>query len=299
MYKYIFLILLLGIYQPMEAFEEGYADNDGIKIYYRDYGPVDAVPIILVQGLGGQLTQWPDNLIDLLIDNDFRPIVYDNRDIGLSTKFIGSPNYSTDYLKYILRLPLKSEYTIDDMGQDGISVLDELNIDSAHLLGMSMGGMIAQQLAAKHPDRVRTLTSVMSTTFAKHLPPPTQTAETALTDLASGETSESRAEAIRKRGFYPESMPRQMMAIFKTGDRSNEVKTMDVDTLVIHGADDGLIPPAHGEHTAELIRGSELVLFPGMGHNIPKDVLPKMLGYMIDHMKTADYGKGTLNPALD
>jgi pimeloyl-ACP methyl ester carboxylesterase len=94
-------------------------------------------------------------------------------------------------------------------------------------------------------------------------------------------------------------MPRQMMAIFKTGDRSNEVKTIDVDTLVIHGADDGLIPPAHGEHTAELIRGSELVIFPGMGHNIPKDVLPKMLGYMIEHMKTADYRKSTLNPTLD
>ena len=147
----------------MEAFEEGYADNNGIKIYYRDYGPAHAEPIILVQGLGGQLTQWPDNLIDLLKDNNFRPIVYDNRDIGLSTKFIGSPNYTTDYLKYILRLPLKSEYTIDDMGLDGISVLDELNIESAHLLGMSMGGMIAQIMAANHSERIKSFTLIAST----------------------------------------------------------------------------------------------------------------------------------------
>ena len=147
----------------MEAFEEGYADNNGIKIYYRDYGPAHAEPIILVQGLGGQLTQWPDNLIDLLKDNNFRPIVYDNRDIGLSTKFIGSPNYTTDYLKYILRLPLKSEYTIDDMGLDGISVLDELNIESAHLLGMSMWGMIAQIMAANHSERIKSFTLIAST----------------------------------------------------------------------------------------------------------------------------------------
>lgn len=163
MFKYTLLILLLGINYPMNAYNEGYSDNNGVKIFYRDYGPIGAEPIILVQGLGGQLTQWPDNLIDLLRDNNFRPIVYDNRDIGFSTMFTGTPNYTTDYIKYLLRLPLKSEYSIEDMGLDGISVLDELKIESAHLLGMSMGGMIAQIMASNHPNRVKSFTLIAST----------------------------------------------------------------------------------------------------------------------------------------
>jgi len=252
-------------------------------------------------GLGASHLVHGDNLVRGIEQAGYQVLIFDNRDTGGSTRFDdwGQPTIWWQLLKDKLGFRVDAPYSLDDMTEDTVGLLDAVGYEHAHVMGFSMGGMIAQQLAAKYPERVLTLTSVMSTTFAKHLPPPTGAAETALTNLASGEASESRIEAIRKRGFYPESMPRQMMAIFKTGDRSNEVKTINVNTLVIHGEDDGLVPPAHGEHTAELIRGAELVIFPGMGHNIPKDVLPKMLGYMIEHMKTVDYGKGTLNTALN
>jgi len=274
--------------------------ND-IEISYREIGVEDNPKVLLIMGLGASHLVHGDNLVRGIEQAGYQVLIFDNRDTGGSTRFDdwGQPTIWWQLLKDKLGFRVDAPYSLDDMTEDTVGLLDAVGYEHAHVMGFSMGGMIAQQLAAKYPERVLTLTSVMSTTFAKHLPPPTGAAETALTNLASGEASESRIEAIRKRGFYPESMPRQMMAIFKTGDRSNEVKTINVNTLVIHGEDDGLVPPAHGEHTADLIRGAELVIFPGMGHNIPKDVLPKMLGYMIEHMKTVDYGKGTLNTALD
>ena len=128
------------------SFEEGTALNNDIEIYYRDYGPQDADPILLVQGLGGQLINWPEHLIEFLIENNFRPIVFDNRDTGLSSK-IKSDDFSKDnigntvvknYIRYYLRLPIQSEYTIDDMAGDAVSVLDHLKIDKAHVLGLSL-----------------------------------------------------------------------------------------------------------------------------------------------------------------
>ena len=142
------------------SFEEGTAHNNEIEIYYRDYGPTDGDPILLVQGIGGQLINWPQHLIEFLIKNNFRPIVYDNRDTGLSTR-IPSNSFDDDkrnntivrsYIRYYLRLPIKSDYTIDDMADDGIAVLDSLNIEKAHILGISMGGMIAQIIASSHND---------------------------------------------------------------------------------------------------------------------------------------------------
>ena len=299
--SFISLVEADSSYSYIEQHPLKIAVANNIEMSYREIGVRDNPKVLLIMGLGASHLVHGDNLVRGIEQAGYQVLIFDNRDTGGSTRFDdwGQPTIWWQLLKDKLGFRVDAPYALEDMTADAVGLLDAVGYEDAHVMGFSMGGMIAQQLAAKHPDRVRTLTSVMSTTFAKHLPPPTQAAETALTNLASGEASESRAEAIRKRGFYPESMPRQMMAIFKTGDRSNEVKTIDVDTLVIHGADDGLIPPAHGEHTAELIRGSELVIFPGMGHNIPKDVLPKMLGYMIDHMKTADYRKDALNPTLD
>ena len=165
--KFLFCILIISINLPINAYEEGYADNNGIKIYYRDYGPKNAEPILLVQGLGGQLTFWPENLINFLKDNNFRPIVYDNRDVGLSTKFNNQPNYTSDYLRYIFRLPIDTEYVIDDMAMDGISILDTLNIKKAHLLGMSMGGMIAQIIASNYSERIKSFTLIASTSMRR------------------------------------------------------------------------------------------------------------------------------------
>ncbi|MDA8789048.1 alpha/beta hydrolase [Porticoccaceae bacterium] len=185
-------------------------------------------------------------------------------------------------------LSVNAPFTLDDMAADGAALLDFLDITKAHVVGFSMGGMIAQQIAVNHPQRVASLISVMSTTGAKHLPPPTKEATQALTNLASGSAAEGRDEMMRERGFYPESMPRQMMAIFRAGDRSKEVSTIRAKTLVIHGEDDGLIPPAHGQHTADTIKGAELVVYPGMAHNVPEDILPRMLERMVSHISKSD-----------
>lgn len=315
MYKYILLILLLGIYQSMYAFEEGYSDNNGVKIYYRDYGPLDADPIILVQGLGGQLTQWPDNLIDLLKDNNFRPIVYDNRDIGLSTKFQGAPNYTTDYVKYVFRLPLKSEYSIDDMGLDGISVLDALNIKSAHLLGMSMGGMIAQIIAANHPERVKSFTLIASTA-ATPSPFNSPTREVrnlildrSITKNASYEdryqravelikvigmegyefdTPEFKEQAIEnmKRSKDDTGFSRQLLAILASKNRFKKIQSINTPTLIVHGEDDPLLKVKNAYKMHKLIPASELIIIEDMRHLIEQPILDQFKDRLIIHLKT-------------
>jgi pimeloyl-ACP methyl ester carboxylesterase len=153
-----------------------------------------------------------------------------------------------------------------------------------------MGGMIAQIVAAQHPDKTQSLISIMSTTGAPHLPPPTEEAEQRLRNLAVGEAAVEREQAIRDRGFFPESMQRHLMAIFKVGDRSAEVATISAPTLVIHGADDGLVPPEHGEHTASLIKGSAFSLVSGMAHDMPEDVIPLLVQQMTTHMNRVEAG---------
>ena len=299
----------------MEAFEEGYADNNGIKIYYRDYGPAHAEPIILVQGLGGQLTQWPDNLIDLLKDNNFRPIVYDNRDIGLSTKFIGSPNYTTDYLKYILRLPLKSEYTIDDMGLDGISVLDKLNIESAHLLGMSMGGMIAQIMAANHSERIKSFTLIASTAATPSpFNSPTREVRKLILDRSvtkdasyedrylravelikvigmkgyEFDTPEFKQQAIEnmKRSKDDTGFSRQLLAILASKNRFKKIQSIKIPTLIVHGEEDPLLKVKNAYKMHELIPGSELIIIEDMRHLIEQPILDQFKNKLIIHLNT-------------
>ena len=299
----------------MQAFEEGYADNNGIKIYYRDYGPAHAEPIILVQGLGGQLTQWPDNLIDLLKDNNFRPIVYDNRDIGLSTKFIGSPNYTTDYLKYILRLPLKSEYTIDDMGLDGISVLDELNIESAHLLGMSMGGMIAQIMAANHSERIKSFTLIASTAATPSpFNSPTREVRKLILDRSvtkdasyedrylravelikvigmkgyEFDTPEFKQQAIEnmKRSKDDTGFSRQLLAILASKNRFKKIQSIKIPTLIVHGEEDPLLKVKNAYKMHKLIPGSELIIIEDMRHLIEQPILDQFKDKLIIHLNT-------------
>ena len=170
-YKY-FLIITMIVSFNTQAWEEGYVYNDEVKIAYRDYGPSDGDPILLVQGLGGQLINWPDHLIDFLIENGFRPIVFDNRDTGLSSRINSarfeeanrSKTINSTYIRYFLRLPINPPYNLDDMANDSIAILDHLSINKSHLLGMSMGGMIAQIIAANHPDRIKTFTLIASST---------------------------------------------------------------------------------------------------------------------------------------
>ena len=149
-----------------------------------------------------------------------------------------------------------------------------------------MGGMIAQIVAADYPQRTQSLISIMSTTGAPHLPPPSSESSNLLKNIASNDNDEndSVAAAMTLRGFYPEAVPRQLMAILKTGDRTVRVKTIEAPTLVLHGADDTLIPPAHGQHTTDTITGSKFVIFEGMGHDMPEAVMPKILAEMTAHM---------------
>ena len=166
--------------------------------------------------------------------------------------------------------------------EDGIAVLDVLEIQSAHIVGASMGGMIAQTIASEYPDRTKSLVSIMSTTGAKHLPEMTNETEGNFRNFGEGNFGEIDVEQMHSYGFYPESMPRQLTAIFHAGDRSEQVKNINVKTLVQHGANDPLLPPDHGRHTAELIEGSKLVIYEGMGHNLPPEVLPTVISDMLD-----------------
>ena len=268
---------------------------NNIEIAYREIGKPENPKVLMIMGLGASNRVHGDNMVRGIEQAGYQVLIYDNRDTGGSTRFDswGQPTIWWQLFKDQLGFTVNAPYTLDDMSADAAGLLDAVGYQNAHVIGFSMGGMIAQQVAAQYPQRVLSLTSVMSTTFAKHLPPPTKEARERLTNFASGEAAEQLSQAMRDRGFYPESMPRQLMAIYKTGDRSDEVKTIAVKTLVIHGEDDGLVLPSHGEHTAELIERAELVIFPGMGHNVPEDILPSMLERMISHMKTADFAGGT------
>ena len=267
------------------------ADSDGTFITYRVFNESDANPkLLLVMGLGGAGSAWGDAFIQNLESQGFEIIVIDNRDTGGSDLFTdwGTPTVWWQMLKYELGFSVDAPYTLNDMAGDSVAVLDAEGHEQVHVMGVSMGGMIAQVLAANFPNRIKTLTSVMSTTFAPHLPPPSPTAEDNLRDLAGGDAEASREELMRARGFHPESMERHLMAIFNTGDRTQEVQTITAPTLVLHGSEDPLIPPAHGVHTAEQIAGAKFVLIDGMGHNLPESYHDQIVGLMTDHIVTYD-----------
>ena len=263
----------------LHSFEEGFISNNGVDIAYRVYGSENNKPILLVQGLGGQLINWPEHLIDFLIENNFRPIVFDNRDTGLSSRFTDdrftegnrSKTINSTYLKYYLRLPINPPYTLDDMATDAIKILDKLNIDKAHLLGISMGGMIAQIIAANHSERINTFTLIASSISAPSpLNGPTRDVRRLLMKRSANpySTNEERIERSKKifkliglegydldtEEFYNKSIEsieragpddtgfsRQIMAILGSKNRIKKVKSIKAKTLIIHGKEDPLI----------------------------------------------------------
>ena len=304
------------------SYEEGKALNQDIEIYYRDYGPIDAEPILLVQGLGGQLVNWPQHLIEFLIENNFRPIVFDNRDTGLSTR-IDSDSFSDEkrsntivrsYIRYYLRLPIESEYTIDDMANDAIAVLDELNISRAHVLGISMGGMIAQIVASTHSDRTKTFTLIASTASTPSpLNGPTRKVRKLLMDRTKNPnaTVDERVERTRKifkeigyqgidlntEKFYKDvsisikrggeddtGFGRQLSAILGSNNRINKVKSISAPTLIIHGKDDPLIKVKNAYKMNNLIEGSQLIIIPDMRHLIEPPVFNQFKDNLLLHL---------------
>ena len=324
MHSYKFLILIIMFTNSnLFSYEEGKALNQDIEIYYRDYGPIDAEPILLVQGLGGQLVNWPQHLIEFLIENSFRPIVFDNRDTGLSTR-INSDSFSDEkrsntivrsYIRYYLRLPIESEYTIDDMANDAIAVLDELNISRAHVLGISMGGMIAQILASTHSDRTKTFTLIASTASTPSpLNGPTRKVRKLLMDrtknpnstidqrvnrtrkifseigyqgidLNTDEFYQDISSSIKRGGNDDTGFGRQLTAILGSENRLDKVKSIKAPTLIIHGKEDPLIKVKNAYKTNKLIKDSKLLVISDMRHLIEPPVFDQFKQDLLKHLK--------------
>ena len=324
MHSYKFLILIIMFTNSnLFSYEEGKALNQDIEIYYRDYGPIDAEPILLVQGLGGQLVNWPQHLIEFLIENNFRPIVFDNRDTGLSTR-IDSDSFSDEkrsntivrsYIRYYLRLPIESEYMIDDMANDAIAVLDELNISRAHVLGISMGGMLAQILASTHSDRTKTFTLIASTASTPSpLNGPTRKVRKLLMDRTKNPNSTIDQRVNRTRKIFSEigyqgidvntdefyqdisssikrggnddtGFGRQLTAILGSENRLDKVKSIKAPTLIIHGKEDPLIKVKNAYKTNKLIKDSKLIVISDMRHLIEPPVFDQFKQDLLKHLK--------------
>ncbi len=272
---------------------------NGITIEYEEQG--EGEPLLLVMGLGGQLIDWPPDLIQLLVENGFRVIRFDNRDAGLSTEFVDeAPPTRRQLLKtLVFRRNMEASYALSDMAADAIGLLDALEIERAHVVGMSMGGMIGQQMAIDHPTRVSSLTSIMSTTgnpkvgkpkakvMAKAVRRPEPTPETAVEQGVvlfrdiSGPTFDEQAfrelfQADFERSYRPNGTARNFAAILASGDRTEQLQRLDVPSLVIHGMVDALVKPSGGLATAQAIPGSRLLLFNDMGHDLPHTRLFEM-----------------------
>jgi pimeloyl-ACP methyl ester carboxylesterase len=273
-------------------------DANGLTLEYESLGSPHDPAIVLIMGLGAQLVRWPLAFCEKLVAQGFRVIRFDNRDVGLSTKFdhLSAPLLPTLMAQRMAGLPMKVPYTIEDMAADTLGLMDALGVERAHLVGASMGGMIAQVIAAEHPQRVLSLTSIMSTSGNLALPPPTPAASAILMTRAphptyleayvqhglnamrvlgspAAELDEARARERLitevNRSYYPPGFTRQMAAVIASGDRRASLRRIKVPTMVIHGADDPLIPLACGKDTAANIPGAELLIIPGMGHDLP------------------------------
>lgn len=289
----------------------------GVELFYEDYGNTNDPVILLVMGLGAQLTVWPDALVEQLLRGGFRVIRFDNRDVGLSTELnILEP---LDALKSFVRsrlgLSVKAPYDLNDMAADVVSLMDQLKIEHAHLVGASMGGMIAQLFAAAYPHRVLSLTSIMSTTNERHLPTPDLTILLHLAgikgvkvvDAASAisnrltlwnmirsplfadeeDVVSYRAEQNFYRSYRPQGAARHSMAVMATGGFSEKLATIVAPTLVVHGRHDPLVPLAGGRDTAKSIPGANLHIIDGMGHDLPARLCPHIAQLITNHAVNA------------
>ena len=296
------------------------AEDNGLRFDYQSSGALDAPAILLIQGLGMPAAMWPDVFVETLVAEGFRVVTFDNRDCGGSTRLAdaGVPNIARAMSRALLRRPVTAPYNLSDMAGDTRVVLDAVGIERAHVVGVSMGGMIAQVFAATHPQRVRTLTSIMSTTGnprpsialgkARALrallqrPPPNPTLEQAVDHLLfvfgvigspgfQQHAAQLRPhfERVARRGLYPAGTSRQLAAILASGDRREMLHAITAPTLVIHGTDDPLVRTAGGRDTAANIRGARLKLIPGMGHDFPPALMSGIAVMIAEHCRS-DHG---------
>jgi pimeloyl-ACP methyl ester carboxylesterase len=269
--------------------------------------------MLLVMGLGAQLTLWPDDFVEALVGRGYYVIRYDNRDIGLSQKIEGAraPGIRTQILRKLIGWPAKVPYTLTDMAADGIGVMDALGIERAHVVGASMGGMIAQLMAVHHGHRLHSLTSIMSTTGNPRLPQAEKDAIGALTAplpsleeedvIAHGMkvrdaigspgypgTPERRRDVVVRnvrRSVYPPGLPRQLAAIIDDGDRRARLAQVTTPTLVLHGEADPLVKLEAGKDTAKAIPGAKLVTIPGWGHDLPGELVDQLADHIAGHAR--------------
>ncbi|MEU7856564.1 alpha/beta hydrolase [Nonomuraea sp. NPDC049141] len=269
-----------------------HAVANGIQIAYETFGSSDGRPLLLIMGLGAQLIHWDDELCELLAEQGHHVVRFDNRDAGLSTHL---------HDEGVPALGTSSSYLLDDMADDAAGLMDALGWTAAHVVGASMGGMIAQTLAIRHPERVLTLTSIMSTP-GPDVAPPTPEASAVLLAPPAADRAGVLAQALATwsvigspgfdldrerivrmsgqaydRSFDPPGTTRQLAAILASGDRTEQLGTVGVPTLVIHGEADRLVPVAGGLATAAAIPGARLLTFPGMGHDLPKPLWPEIV----------------------
>ncbi|MEX0342361.1 MAG: alpha/beta fold hydrolase [Erythrobacter sp.] len=288
---------------------------NGIEIHYEEHGDKAHPPLLLIMGFGAQLTLWPDELVDALAGHGFRVIRYDNRDIGLSHKFDGvkAPGLIKMTLLSKIGFTPKVPYTLADMADDGAGLLDALGIEKAHIVGASMGGMIAQHFASRHADKCLSLTSIFSTTGNPKLPPAEPKALKALVTRPKSTDEEvlvehgmmlartigspgfptdeqrlrERTRVNVRRSFYPEGPTRHLSAIVADGDRREMLKSIAVPTLVLHGEDDPLVPCEGGRDTAAAIPGARLKTIAGWGHDLPLELVDEVAGTIADHAKAS------------
>lgn len=289
---------------------------NAIEIEYEAIGPHNGAPMILIMGLAMQLTAWPDEFCHALASRGFRVIRFDNRDAGLSTKMpaIGWLTTTALLAGATLRMPVRPPYGLADMASDAVGLMDALNIDRAHIIGASMGGMIAQIVAAEYPERVKSLVSLMSTSGDPALPGPAARVLQALlrprprrdpergiaqtTDFLRlvgspgfpTKESELRTKVERavRRSYHPDGWARQLIAVQSAGSRAHALRRIRAPTLVMHGANDPLIPAAAGRHTAANIPGARLKIIPGWGHDLPDSLLPRLVAEIADHCAEAE-----------
>lgn len=283
------------------------ARANGITITYDSFGAADATPLLLIMGLGAQMTRWSPAFCETIADRGFHVIRFDSRDVGLSTHFVeaGLPDMAAVAAAVREGKPAPVPYDLSDMAADAVGLLEALEIERAHIVGASMGGMIAQLVAAEHPQKVLSLTSIMSNTGNPDTPRATAEAMAVLTNrpphpsdeeaylkhvVASARVTGSPAypadEAVLRansladvqRCYEPTGFARQMAAVTASGDRRAKLKTIAAPTVVIHGEADPLVPVAGGHDTAANIAGAELVVIPGMGHDLP----PVLYGIIAD-----------------
>jgi pimeloyl-ACP methyl ester carboxylesterase len=290
------------------------ARTNGIELCYEIFGDAEAEPMLLIMGLGAQMIHWDDDFCRQMAARGFRVIRFDNRDIGKSSRMSGGKRLgAVELLKLkFLKIPVTAPYKLSDMAQDVIGLMDTLRIKSAHLVGVSMGGMIAQEIAITFPERVRSLTSIMSTTGNPKIPPPTREATAVLMApppateeeyyarfahtwkvLRVGSFPEdealdrSRAERTFARGLNPAGVGRQLRAILASGSRKERLRSVKAPTLVIHGTVDPLVRPEGGKDTAASIPGAKLLMVEGMGHALPIPMWPQIIDAIDKHAHAA------------